>query len=119
MSFQEAIMWLIFAHFIGDWALQNRWMADNKGKYKEVMFAHCMIYTACCAMALRYVGIGEKVLMWSIWICISHYIIDYWKCWIEEGKGIVLKYLYWDHGAHFGILAGILFSEKNNFSLAL
>ena len=33
------MIWLIFAHFIGDFALQSDWMANNKGYKWIIMFA--------------------------------------------------------------------------------
>ena len=70
--------WLIFAHFIGDWALQSDWVAQNKGKYWFVMFAHCMIWTACICIALEYVGrynIGD-----TFFLIAGHWLCDSWKC---------------------------------------
>ena len=48
------MIWLIFAHFIGDIALQSDWQAQNKGKYWYVMLSHCMIWSACICVALEY-----------------------------------------------------------------
>ena len=112
MSIYEAFMWLLFAHFIGDWALQPRWIGENKGNYKELMFAHCMIYTACCAVALKFIGIGN-IIVWSIWILISHYLVDYWKCRVSFGQKFPTIYLYIDHTVHFGVLISILIFQTN------
>lgn len=50
-------IWLIFAHYIGDIALQSDWQANNKGKYWYVMLSHCMIWTACISISLQYLGL--------------------------------------------------------------
>ena len=30
---QEIFLFVVFGYFIGDWALQNPWVAENKSKY--------------------------------------------------------------------------------------
>lgn len=120
MNCIEAYMWLLFAHFIGDWALQPRWIGENKGNHKEIMFAHCMIYTACIAVALRYIGIGEEIVAWSIYLFFTHYIIDKWKCWATRRHTIEdfpSWHLYVDHYLHFMVLVYILYYQRNDFLL--
>ena len=51
-------MWLVFAHYIGDVALQSDWQSKNKGKYIYIMFCHCMIWTACICIAMSYAHIS-------------------------------------------------------------
>ena len=71
------MIWLIFAHYIGDWGLQSTWMAENKNKYFEVMFAHCMIWTGCVCIGLEYLGIYH---IWKvIFLFVGHWIVDKWK----------------------------------------
>ncbi len=71
-------IWVIFAHFIGDWALQNDFLAQNKSKYWFVMFAHCMVWTATISIALQYLGIFA---MWKVlFLLIGHWVVDKWKC---------------------------------------
>ena len=74
----EQLIWLIFAHFIADWALQSEWIAMNKGKYMEIMFAHSMIWTACICITLKYIGVFEISMI--PFLLVGHYIIDQWKC---------------------------------------
>ena len=70
-------IWLLFAHYIGDIALQGSWQADNKGKLWYVMFSHCMIWTACISVALQFLGI---FVIWKVlFLLIGHYLIDSWK----------------------------------------
>ena len=67
-------IWLLFAHYIGDIALQSSWQADNKGKYWYVMFLHCMIRTACVSVALEYLGLFS---FWkAFFLLVGHYICD-------------------------------------------
>ena len=72
------MIWLIFAHFIADWSMQPEWIAQNKGKYWFVMFAHCMVWTACICIALEYCGLFAY---WKVlFLFIGHYLCDSWKC---------------------------------------
>ncbi len=72
------MIWLVFAHFIGDWALQSDWVAQNKGKYPFVLLAHCMIWAACVCVALEYLGL---FVLWHFgFLAIGHYFCDLWKC---------------------------------------
>lgn len=69
--------WLLFAHFIGDIALQSDWQANNKSKYWYVMFSHCMIWTGCICVALQFLGI---LAIWKIlFLLIGHWVSDYIK----------------------------------------
>lgn len=66
--------WLLFAHYIGDIALQSSWQADNKGKYWYVMLSHCMIWTGVVSITLQYLGI---LALWKIlFLLIGHFIGD-------------------------------------------
>jgi len=96
------MIWLIFAHFIGDWGLQNHWMAENKGKYWFVMFAHCMVWTACICIALEYIGLFA---WWHIGFLVTgHWICDVWKCSVYSKKPLCqqssLWHLYLDQVIH-------------------
>ncbi len=72
------MIWLIFAHYIGDWALQNDFVANNKGKYWEIMLSHCIVWTGCMSIALQYLDILHP---WKIvFLLLGHWICDGWKC---------------------------------------
>lgn len=47
------LLLFIFAHFIGDWALQSRWLAENKEDNLFIMYAHSMIWTGCICFTLH------------------------------------------------------------------
>lgn len=67
--------WLIFAHSIGDMALQHYYIGHNKFYRPMVMIAHCFIWTGCIAVALQYLGI---LYIWKIiFLFIGHLISDY------------------------------------------
>jgi len=108
---------MLFAHFLGDWGTSNSWVAASKGKWWVVMFAHCMMYTGVCAIALRYIGIGEEVLGWSIWIFFTHYWMDIWKSKYAAPEKFPTWHLYIDQAYHIGVLMGIIIYQRNDFLL--
>ena len=68
------MIWLIFAHFIGDIALQSDWQANNKGKHWYVMLSHCMIWTACVCVALQFLG---TFAWWKVvFLLFGHWVSD-------------------------------------------
>jgi hypothetical protein len=91
------MIWLLFAHFIGDIALQSDWQAQNKGKYWYVMFSHAMIWTGCICITLQYLDIFA---LWKVLIlCPPHMICDYWKS-QKPKTPEAWKYIYPDQAFH-------------------
>ena len=65
---------LIFAHAIGDMALQTDYMACNKGDSPMVMLAHCIVWTGCICIALKYLN---RYRLWKVFFLLAgHFIID-------------------------------------------
>lgn len=71
------IEWLIFAHYIGDIALQSNWQAQNKGKLWYVMLSHCIIWAACVCVALQFLGV--YALWKAVFLVLGHALSDTWK----------------------------------------
>lgn len=79
----QSMTWLvvIFAHFIGDYALQSSWMAVEKIEDGYVRFAHAVIWAGCIVAALLYSQIGFNSDAWflglvSFWLVSTHYVMD-------------------------------------------
>ena len=46
---------LLFGHLVGDYLLQNKWIAMNKSGNTFKCFIHCIIYTFCvCTFVQDY-----------------------------------------------------------------
>lgn len=64
--------WLI-GHLIGDYLLQNDWMAQGKKKAHWPCFVHVALYTASVMLLSQ----------WPLWaaaiVFIPHYAIDRWQ----------------------------------------
>ena len=110
----EKLLWLLFAHFIADWALQPLWIGTNKGKYWSIMTAHCMVYTACICVALKYIG-AHFIPVFALITFITHYLTDWWKCkqskeWnCTSGEEFPLEPLYVDQAFHIIVLMVFFF----------
>lgn len=96
------ILYLIFVHFIADWALQSQWMAENKSKYDMVMFAHCLVWTGCICIAMHHLNMYAD---WkALFLFIGHFFIDAWKCWVYKQIPLCqqknLKHLHIDQFLH-------------------
>ena len=88
------MIWLIIAHYIGDWGLQNQFMAMTKGRWWLVMLSHSILWTGCVCIALQYLGIYT---LWKfVFLVIGHYVMDKWKT-TKDGWS---PYIYIDQGWH-------------------
>jgi len=74
--------WLLIGHFLGDWVLQNDWMAKGK---KEALLTlagavHFAIYTATILGALLLSGANDRQPMFYLTfgaiVFVSHWLID-------------------------------------------
>jgi hypothetical protein len=78
--------WLCLAHLVGDWMLQNDWMARNKGHNPagSACLIHCSIYTAAVsgvylAAADQQPALAWRLLLFASFVFCSHWIIDGWR----------------------------------------
>lgn len=77
-----AFFWVVVAHFIADWGLQNPWVADNKGKYWMVMVGHCMVWMGVVCIALQWQGMFN--IYKAMFLFAGHFLFDKLKCEIAE-----------------------------------
>ncbi len=74
--------WLVVGHLIGDWLLQNDWMAKGKrtSPFNFPGFIHYSIYTATIILLLVLAGVRDKPFMfYLVWIVIIfgvHWMLD-------------------------------------------
>ena len=68
------MIWLIFAHFFGDFAFQSDIMSIEKGRRWYVLGSHAMIWTACISIALAF---QFNFAYWkAIFLFLGHFTID-------------------------------------------
>jgi hypothetical protein len=74
--------WFILAHLLGDWLLQNDWMALGKrqGLFTWAGVSHCTIYTGAILAGLGVsAGLTLQPPLWaiiSLVVFLSHWLID-------------------------------------------
>jgi len=72
------VIWrLVFAHFISDFLLQNRWIITNKAKLSGLA-AHSLIYFIVGIMSM-FDLITSQVLMVLLSLAVLHGMVDYLK----------------------------------------
>jgi hypothetical protein len=98
----EQFLVLLACHFIGDFALQNKWMSNNKGKSWEINFYHVAVYTAVFVLF----GGGLSFLSLGI-IFITHFFIDP----LGARWGFV-KYIWLDQLLHLLVLLFVFLITK-------
>ena len=98
----QKILWLVFAHFLGDYALESVWMMKKKHRDYYILFAHSMIWSGVISIAL--LPFGSFALWKFAFLLVGHLICDYWKCKVGE------EYWPFDQLFHFFqiILVGLL-----------
>lgn len=81
---------LLLGHLVGDYLLQNEWMAQNKSENTWIGWlaatVHCIIYTLAVCLIM-----WEWNLIWMIAVFFSHFFIDkfafgYW--YLKHIKGL-------------------------------
>jgi len=75
---------VLFFHFIADFALQSRWMGENKSGSLIPLFAHIGTYAASMFLLL-YVcflpydfGEGYKIFQFVFVNAVLHLFVDFW-----------------------------------------
>lgn len=117
-KFGGAMMVLMIGHMIGDWLLQNQWMADRKTKNLWVRTLHVTIYTFVLWNVMVFwwndpaVWLNRKDdLSWlACWIFWSHFVIDSYKplYWFRRlGRDPQTKSIE-TFRAHFGTPSGFM-----------
>lgn len=64
---------LLLGHLVGDYVLQNNWMAQRKGSSLFACLVHCLIYTASVCL------FTEFSVAWACVVFLSHFPIDRWS----------------------------------------
>ena len=69
MQIIELLYKLIACHFVGDYVLQNDFIAKTKGSNFWHMIAHCVLYSVPFAIVF---GFG-----WQLWaVIVAHIVVD-------------------------------------------
>lgn len=66
-------MELILSHLIGDYVLQNNWMANNKTTKSLAALVHVIVYT------LPFLILVDMQWQGYVVIALTHFLIDRWR----------------------------------------
>jgi hypothetical protein len=105
---------MILGHLIGDYLLQNDWMATQKKKHEglgwSACLVHCFLYTAAVCVTM-----GNFDIMWVVVVFFSHFAIDKFPVveWYSKliGSRSIDKFLNeaenQEYTPHIGLRSGI------------
>jgi hypothetical protein len=75
------IVWLVFAHLVADFVLQNDWIALNKGsgtsEGNKALLTHGVHVGLCLVPAV--LAFGLPGLAYLVLVVVSHMLVDRWK----------------------------------------
>jgi len=97
-----ALFFLIALHFIADFPLQGEFLANMKGKFDYLLFAHAFMWSGVISAGLIYFGLFAwwKVAM----LLIGHFFIDRWKARKDDKTFALTRDLWIDQSLHMGQL---------------
>lgn len=110
--------WLFLGHCVGDWMLQNDWMAKNKqnGLMNWACFVHVTLYTACILVAYWLAGApaepASRVFLFAAIVYVSHWLIDatdaagLWAHVIQQSETVLVRIMV-DQTFHL-VMLGLL-----------
>ncbi len=89
----KALLFLMVAHYLGDYPYQGDFLASFKGRFKYILFCHAFIWTGCVAVPREHLGLFA---WWKIgFLLIGHLAIDYWKVTHKDAAERGLTSLLW------------------------
>ena len=116
----DTFNWLVIGHLVGDWLLQNDWMAQCKkrGFFTTAVLVHYTIYTLAVVAFLWLspqdtVGLGIYLIVGGIiffthWIIDSTRIVEYWIQTFKQSNISIMRIMV-DQTFHILVLALIAY----------
>jgi hypothetical protein len=110
------ITYVLFAHFVSDFVLQTRWMAENKSKNGRALLSHILVYTVgmCCFLTCYLPEAWYNVCMYCALNGFLHFCVDYVTSQASSYYYSVNDKMFWcvigaDQWAHGAILINTIF----------
>jgi len=89
---------LLQLHLIGDFVLQNDFLANTKGSNKFILFVHSSLWAGSIAIGLNAMGLLSP---WKlVFLIVGHMIIDQVKCNKKDKTYALTRDLYIDQICH-------------------
>ena len=80
------ILWIIFAHWVGDFVCQTHWQASNKSKNWNALARHVVTYTLCMTILIAPAipgwhllptqGAGNRLAVFFAVTLVAHFVTD-------------------------------------------
>lgn len=111
--------WLLVGHLLGDWMLQNDWMARGKQQrlFNPAIFVHCLIYTGTLVVILWQSSPQSltlsSYLVFALLVFFSHWGIDApnlaarWTTFFKQSDLVFVRIMV-DQTLHLLVLAGLV-----------
>jgi hypothetical protein len=76
------LLFVLVAHWYGDFLLQSDWMARNKSRDVGVLFLHVLTYTSAITVTavclfIVFSGPLQVAIAWGVWNGVAHGIVDF------------------------------------------
>jgi hypothetical protein len=103
------LTWLFAGHMVGDYLLQNRWMAIKKAQGLMPLLVHSFVYTLSIAL-FEFMG-GRIKIPGLIIIFIAHVVLDqrafvkWWAKKITQSDSVPWLVVMLDQSWHIVVLA--------------
>lgn len=95
-------LYLLFAHYIGDYVFQSDFLANTKSKSFYNLFVHCFLYSM--TICITFVLLKGTFYMYQFIILLSsHMVIDFIKSNAKNKNKQLTTYLYIDQFLHIVI----------------
>lgn len=87
----SVVLLILFAHFVGDWLLQTRWMALNKSSNLKVLLIHLANVAVPLFLVSLFFFPWQTGLLWVGINILCHGLQD-WNIWTLAGRWIRYRY---------------------------
>ncbi|HHW87699.1 MAG TPA: DUF3307 domain-containing protein [Chloroflexi bacterium] len=125
MVYMTIFAWLLIGHFIGDWMLQNDWMARSKrGRWWSAScLVHCLVYTSTLVLiawlssgrtaAPAQLGLLFMLTLLTHWLIDGFNLAQHWGRAINQTQNETVRIVV-DQTMHLlvlGVLVALIFPE--------
>jgi len=107
-NFLTLLLFLFFAHLVGDVLARPGVIHRFKGKSTLVLIFHCYVWASLVSLPLIYY---DRFELWKFtFLLIGHFAIDKWKGWVDPDSDWIdydtdsvrtNKWVFIDQGLHF------------------
>ena len=105
----EKLLLLVSMHMLGDYVLQNDFLAKFKSTNNFILFVHSWIWTFSICLGLKLTN--SFSLFDFVFLLVFHFFIDKWKCNRKDKSFALTKDLYIDQFLHLLQIIIVMFTN--------